>query len=161
MGNWWYCGEVSDTWEKKSSYLKIDQCRVLFENQGKDLYSVTMRVLDPASMTDTCMVNDRHRRLRPLAPYIWWMMLLDLQCNCLPWNLPVCVSGGAEAGNLFVIIGCGMWGIALMAVAARSLHVAKVTSAAMAWRVARTGRAYPWCAWIESSRTIQCQRTHC
>jgi hypothetical protein len=57
----------------------IDQCRVLFENQGKDLYSVTVRVLDlfdvvlliaSASTTDACMMNDRHRRLRSLAPYV-------------------------------------------------------------------------------------------
>ena len=48
----------------------------------------------------------------------------------------------------FVVIGGGMGGVALMAVAARTvLHVAKATSTVMAWRAQRTGTAMAWRAW--------------
>lgn len=47
--------------------------------------------------------------------------------------------------NLFTISGGGVQRVVLMAEAVRSLHVAKVTLTVMAWRVVRTGRAYPWC----------------
>ena len=57
----------------------------------------------------------------------------------------------------FVVIGGGMGGVALIAAAMRSLHVAEVTSTVMVWRVERAGIMTLVTKWVITMRMILLQ----
>jgi len=54
----------------------------------------------------------------------------------------------------FVVIGGGMGGVALIAAATRSLHVAEATLTAMVWRVERAGIMTLVTKWVITMRLM-------